>query len=120
MNYEELVKNNPAEVIAKVVAHLVKVGPVEVHFDFEEDDQWSIVTMHDYDADKEISLRLHPGDLYELHLGYYDDDDEFIEIARPLAEKERGLIPERLRKVMMKVLADEKGMRLPKDFLSAK
>jgi hypothetical protein len=35
-----------------------------------------------------------------------------------LTEEEKMMIPERLKKVMGKVLADEKGMRLPKDFLS--
>jgi hypothetical protein len=63
-------------------------------------------------------VRLHANDLYDLQFGYYDDDDEFIEIVQPLTEEEKKIIPERLRKVMKKVLADEEGMRLPVNFLS--
>ena len=117
MKYDELVKKESAEMIEKFVADVLKQEPVEVHFNFEDDDQWALITMHLYEADQEISLRLHPDDLYDLHFGYYDDDDEFIESVRPLTEEEKKVIPERLRKVMKKVLADEQGMRLPKNFL---
>ena len=117
MKYDELVKKESAEMIEKFVADVLKQEPVEVHFNFEDDDQWALITMHLYDADQEISLRLHPDDLYDLHFGYYDDDDEFIESVRPLTEEEKKAVPERLRKVMKKVLADEQGMRLPKNFL---
>jgi hypothetical protein len=118
MTNEELVKNHSAEIIEKLVTFVVNMDPVEVHYNFEKDDQWSIITMHIYEEDKEISLRLHPDDLYDLHFGYYNDDDEFFEIVQPLREEEKMIIPERLKKVMKKVLADEEGMRLPADFLS--
>jgi len=118
MKYEELVKTQSTEIIKKLVADVLGKEPVEVHFNFEDDDQWSLITMHIYDEDKEISLRLHHNDLYDLHFGYYDDDDEFFEIVQPLTEEEKKIIPERLKKVMKKVLEDEKGMRLPKDILS--
>jgi hypothetical protein len=118
MTNEELVKNHSAEIIEKLVTGVVNMDPVEVHYDFANDDQWSIITMHIYEEDKEISLRLHPDDLYDLHFGYYNDDDEFFEIVQPLTEKEKMIIPERLKKVMKKVLADEEGIRLPVDFLS--
>lgn len=118
MKYEELVKTHSAEIIEKLVTDVLSQEPVEVHFNFADDDQWSVITIHIYEEDKEISLRLHLDDLYELHFGYYDDDDEFFEILQPLTEEEKKIIPERLKKVMKKVLADEKGMRLPKNFMS--
>jgi len=118
MTNEELVKNHSAEIIEKLVTGVVNMDPVEVHYNFENDDQWSIITLHIYEEDKEISLRLHPDDLYDLHFGYYNDDDEFFEIVQPLKEEEKMIIPERLKKVMKKVLADEEGIRLPVDFLS--
>ena len=118
MTYEDLVKNHSAEIIEKLITDVVNKEPVEVHFNFENDDQWSVITMHVYEEDKEISLRLHADDVYDLHFGYYDDDDEFFEIIQPLTEEEKKIIPERLRKVMKKVLADEQGMRLPVNFLS--
>jgi hypothetical protein len=118
MKYEELVKTHSTEIIEKLLIDVLNKEPVEVHFNFEDDDQWSLITMHIYEEDKEISLRLHRDDLYNLHFGYYDEDDEFFEIVQPLTEEEKKIIPERLKKVMRKVLVDEKGMRLPKDFLS--
>src|SRR6266700_7640083 len=115
---EELVKNHSAEIIEKLVTEVLTKEPVEIHFNFENDDQWAIITMHVYEEDKEISLRLHHDDLYDLHFGYYDDDDEFFEIVQALTEEEKKIIPERLKKVMKKVLADEEGIRLPVNFLS--
>ena len=118
MNFEELVKNHSAEMIEKLVTWVVSQDPVEVRFDFLDNDQWAIVTMHIYEEDKEISLRLHTQDCYDLYFGYYDDDDEFLEIVKPLSEEEKEIIPEGLKKVMKKVLSDEEGMRLSGNFLS--
>ena len=120
MNYEELVKNHAGEMIEKLVTDVVSKDTVEVRFEFADDDQWSIISMHIYEEDKEISLRLHSGDRYELYFGYYDDDDEFFEINQDLTEEEKNIVPPGLRKVMLKVLADERGMRLPGNFLSKK
>src|ERR1700712_3398113 len=72
MNYEELVKNHAGEMIEKLVTDVVSKDTVEVRFEFADDDQWSIISMHIYEEDKEISLRLHSGDRYELYFGYYD------------------------------------------------
>jgi hypothetical protein len=71
------------------------------------------VSIHNYDEDKEYSLRLQGGDNFQLCLGYYDENDEFFEIFQPLLEDEKKLIPSGLKKIMMKVLADEEGMRVP-------
>ena len=118
MTYEELVKDHSADMIEKLIAWVVSKDPVEIRFDFQDGDQWSIITMHIYEEDKEIALRLHINDQYDLYFGYYDDDDEFFEIIHPLTGEEKKLIPEGLKKVMKKVLADEEGMRLSGNFLS--
>jgi len=118
MTYEELVKNHAGEMIEKLVTDVVSKDYVEVRFDFEDNEQWSVISMHIYEEDKEISLRLHANNLYNLYFGYYDDEDEFFEIIKPLTEEEKKVIPKGLQKVMEKVLSDEKGMRLPGNFLS--
>jgi len=118
MTYEELVRDHAGEMIEKLVTDVVSKDAVEVRFDFLDNEQWSVISMHIYEEDKEISLRLFAGDRYELYFGYYDDDDEFFEITQPLTPEEKKIIPKGLRKVMEKVLADEQGMRLPGNFLS--
>jgi hypothetical protein len=118
MKYEELVKNHVAELIEKLVTDVVTKDTVEIRFDFEDDDQWAIISMHIYEEDKEISVRLRANNCYSLYFGYYDDEDEFFEITKTLTEEEKDGLPKRLQKVMEKVLADEKGMRMPGNFLS--
>jgi len=118
MTFEELIKNHSADVIEKLITEVLSKDPIEVHFDFLEGDQWSIITTHQYEEDKEISLRLHLNDYYDLYFGYYNDEDEFIEIVHPLTEEEKTIPPVRLKKVMKKVLDDEQGMRIPNNFLS--
>ena len=118
MDYAELVKDHAGELVEKLIRDVVSKDAVEIRFEFEDDNQWSVVSMHIYEDDKEISLRLHAGDLYELHFGYYDDEDEFFEIMQALTPEEKEIIPVSLRKLMKKVLADEKGMRVPGKILS--
>jgi len=118
MKYEELVNNHAPELIEKLVTDVVTKDPVEIRFDFEDDDQWAVISMHIYEEDKEISVRLHANNRYTLNFGYYDDEDEFFEITKTLTEEEKDGLPKRLQKVMEKVLADEKGMRMPGNFLS--
>jgi len=118
MTYEELVQDHAGGMIEKLVTWVVSQDPVEIRFDFQDNDQWAVVTMHIYEEDKEIALRLHANDQYNLYFGYYDDEDEFFEIIHALTEEEKKIIPEGLKKVMKKVLSDEEGMRLPGNFLS--
>ena len=118
MNYEELVRDHSADMIEKLVTYVVSQDPVEIRFDFLEQDQWSMITMFEYEEDKEVSVRLHPGDQYELYFGYYDDEDEFFEITHAFTEEEKKILPEGLKKVMKKVLDDEQGIRIPGNFLS--
>ncbi|MHA4811215.1 hypothetical protein ACX0G9_24145 [Flavitalea flava] len=118
MTYEELLKNHTGQMVEKLLTEVINKDAVEVRFEFEDNEQWSLVSMHIYEEDKEISLRLHANDRYELCLGYYDDEDEFFEITQDLTAEEKKIIPKGLQKVMEKVLADEQGMRLPGNFLS--
>ncbi len=118
MTFEELIKNHSADVIEKLITEALAKDSIEIHFDYLEGDQWSIITTHQYEEDKEISLRLHLNDYYDLHFGYYDDEDEFIEIVHTLTEEEKKILPVRLKKVMKKVLDDEQGMRIPNNFFS--
>ena len=118
MTYEELVKNHAGDLVEKLVTDVLSKDAVEVRFEFDDDDQWAVISMHIYEEDKEISLRVHPNDKCELHFGYYDDEDEFFEISGILTPEEINIIPKKLQKVMAKVLADERGMRLPGNFLS--
>gem|GEM_PF-200756 len=118
INYNELVKNQSGDLIEKLVAHVIEKDPVEVLFNHLDKDQWAIISMHNYDEDLEISLRLHFNDFYDLYVGYYDDDDEFFEIIHPLTEEEKDILPNGLKKIMAKVLVDERGMRLSGKFLS--
>ena len=118
MTYEELVKNNAGSLVEKLITEVINKDYIEVHFEEDDDEAFSVIKMHIYEEDKEISLRLHKDDLWVLHFGYYDDDDEFIELLQPLTPTEKDLIPKGLQKAMLRVLVSEKGLRLPGNFLS--
>jgi hypothetical protein len=118
MTYEELVKKHPGSLVEKIVTEVVNKDAVEVHFEDEDDEQWAAIKVHVYEEDKEMALRLLSDDRWVLQFGYYDDEDEFIELLQPLTQPEIDLIPKRLQKVMRKVVASEEGLRLPGNFLS--
>lgn len=116
-NYEDLVHNHASTLIEQVVTEIKKMDAVEIHHDYNDNDQWAIVSLHLYEEDKEISIRLHPNDQYDLYFGYYDEDDEFFDIIHPLTPEEKESIPPALRKLLKSVLAKEEGMRVPGNFL---
>ena len=118
MTYEELVRQHPGSLVEKIVTEVLNKNSVEVHFEMEDDEQWSVIKIHVYEEDKEMALRLLSEDKWVLQFGYYDDDDEFIELLQPLTQPEIDLIPKGLQKVMRKVVASEEGLRLPGNFLS--
>jgi hypothetical protein len=118
MTYEELVKKHPGSLVEKIVTEVVNKDAFEVHFEEEEDEQWAVIKVHIYEEDKEMALRLLSDDRWILQFGYYNDEDEFIELLQPLTQAEIDLIPKGLQKVMRKVLAGEEGLRLPGNFLS--
>jgi hypothetical protein len=120
MNYEELVKDHSGKMIEKLVTELLIKDAVDIRFEFEDNEQWSVVSMHIYEEDKEISLRLHANDRYALYFGYYDDEDEFHEITKTLTSEEVSIIPKSLQKIMGKVLTDEQGLRVPGNLFQIK
>ena len=118
MTYEELVKKHSGSLVEKIVTEVVNKDTVEVHFEIQDDEQWSVIKVHVYEEDKEMALRLLSEGRWVLQFGYYDDDDEFIELLQPLTQPEIDLIPKGLQKVMQRVLVSEEGLRLPGNFLS--
>lgn len=118
MTYEELVKNHPGSLVEKIVTEVITKDTVEVHFEDDDDESWAVIKVHIYEEDKEMALRLLTESRWVLQFGYYDDDDEFIELIQPLTQQEIDLIPKGLQKVMLKVLVSEQGLRLPGNFLS--
>ena len=118
MTNEELIRQQPDSLVKKIVKEVVDAKAVDIHFEDEDDEQWAVVKVHIYDEDKEMALRLLSKDKWVLQLGYYDEEDEFIELLQPLTQAEINLIPTGLQKVMLKVLASEEGLRVPGSFLS--
>jgi hypothetical protein len=118
MTYEELVKNHPGSLVEKIVTEVVSKDTVDVYFEDEDDDQWAVIKVHIYEEDKEMAIRLLSDNRWVLQFGYYDDEDEFIELLQPLTQTEIDLIPRGLQKVMRKVVSSEEGLRLPGNFLS--
>jgi hypothetical protein len=116
--YEELVKNQPGSLVAQIVKEVVNKKAVDIHFEEDDDEQWAIIKVHRDDEDLEMAIRLQPGDKWVLQFGYYDDDDEFIELLQPLTSAIIEGIPQGLQKVMRKVLASEEGLRVPGNLLS--
>jgi hypothetical protein len=74
--------------------------------------------VHVYEEDKEMAIRLLSDNRWVLQFGYYDDEDEFIELLQPLTQLEIDMIPKGLQKVMRKVVSSEEGLRLAGIFLS--
>jgi plasmid maintenance system killer protein len=118
MTFEELVKNHSAEMIEKLLTEILGKSHVEIRFDYQDQDQWAVISVNQYEEDKEISIRLHINKQYNLVFGYYDDDDEFFEIIKPLSEAEVDSIPDKLKMVMNKVVTDEQGIRLASGLIS--
>ena len=116
--FEDLVTNHAGSVVEQIVKSAVKQKAVDVHFEEEDDQQWAIIKLHKEEEDQEMGIRLQTGDKWILQFGYYDEDDEFIELLQPLAQPDIDRIPQALQKVMRKVLVSEEGLRVPGNLLS--
>src|ERR1700744_776506 len=92
MTYQELVNNHAGSLIEKLVTEVINKDYVEIHFELQDKKQWAVIKKHIYEEDKEIALRLVSADTWILQFGYYDDDDEFIELLHPLSQAEKDLI----------------------------
>jgi hypothetical protein len=115
---EELIRQHPDSLVKKIVGEVTGKKAVDIQFEDEDDEKWAVVKIHLYKEDKEMALRLLSKDKWVLQLGYYDEEDEFIELLQPLTQPEIDLIPTGLQKVMLKVLVSEEGLRVPGNFLS--
>jgi hypothetical protein len=118
ITYEELVRQHPGSIVENILTEVLNKDTVDIHFEIEGNAQWAAIKLHIYEEDKEMALRLLSEGKWMLQFGYYDQDDEFIEILQPLTQVEIDLIPKRLQKVMDKVLTSEEGLRLLGTFLS--
>jgi hypothetical protein len=119
MTNEEQLRQQPGSLVQQMVTELASAKAVDVQFETEDDAEWAVVKTHNYEEDKEMSLRLLSKDRWVLQLGYYDKKDDFIELLQELTSKETALIPTGLQKVMLKVLASEEGLRVPGSVLGA-
>ena len=115
--YKEWVKTRPGALVEMIVAEVTTKKAVDVSFE-DEDDPYAMVKIYKDNDDQEMAIRLHPGDKWVLQFGYYDDDDEFIELLQPLTQPETDTIPQGLQKVMRKVLSSEEGLRVPGNLLT--
>ena len=118
MTYEELVKKHPGSLVEKIVTEVLSKDIVEIYFEDKGDEQRAVIKVNIYEEDKEMALRLLSDNRWVLQFGYYDDEDEFIELLQPLIQLEIDLIPKGLQKVMRKVVSSEEGLRLSGNFLS--
>jgi hypothetical protein len=116
-NYEELVSKQPGTLVEQIIKTVAKQKAVDVSFEEEDDQGWAIVKVHKEDEDQEMAIRLQTGDKWILQFGYYDDEDEFIELLQPLTQPDIDRIPQALQKVMRKVLVSEEGLRVPGNIL---
>ncbi len=118
MNYESLVEKDAGKLIQQLVKDIGSKKAVDINFEFLDNDQWSVVRTYMGEQDDELALRLHSGGSYELYVGYYDEEDELQEVTRTLTEDEIKEVPKGLHRVMMKVAADESGLRVPGNVLA--
>ncbi|RPD41237.1 hypothetical protein [Chitinophaga barathri] len=117
MNYEDFVKNHAGEMLQKLLTEVLGKDAFDIRHDYNDTEQWSVISIHTED-DNEISLRVYGSDKYSLYFGYYDEDDDFHELLQPLTTEEKNTIPKGLQNALEKVLGDERGLRLPGNFLS--
>jgi len=116
--YEELVKTRPGVLVEQIVTEVAGKKAVDVSFEEDDDDSWAMVKVYRDKEDQEMAIRFQTGEKWVLQFGYYDEDDEFIELLQPLAQAEIDTIPQGLQKVMRKVLLSEEGLRVPGNLLS--
>jgi hypothetical protein len=116
--FEDLIKNNPSSLVQQIVTEVVSKKAVEVHFEEDDNDEFAIVRVHNEDEDQELAIRCLAGEKWVLQFGFYDDEDEFVELLQTLAQPEIVLIPQGLQKIMRNVLSSEEGLRVPGNLLS--
>lgn len=116
---ESLIKAMPT-LIKNFISWAVAEDHLDIHHNYQDQDEWAQLTHHLYDEDKEISIKLHKSNLCELHIGFYDEKDDFHELATPIDIHLLPLIPESLLKLMQHVIDKEEGIRVPGNLLLKK
>jgi hypothetical protein len=102
--------------VLALLERLSQLPQVDIRFDFEDQETWSVITEFD-DDDNQTSLRYYGSDRYAWVKGAYDESDDFIEEMEWLSSEVSALLPEGCRRLLEKVRDDEKGMRLAGHFL---
>ncbi|MET0636722.1 MAG: hypothetical protein ABWZ25_11900 [Chitinophagaceae bacterium] len=118
MTHEESIYDQIDNLIGKLITDTINRPMVDIRFEFEDNEQWAVLSTFQEHDDSEISIRLHPGNRYFFYHGYYDEKDEFHELVRALSEDQAATIPAAISRVMAKVLDDEQGMRVPGTLLA--
>ncbi|MBU3743479.1 MAG: hypothetical protein FGM61_02885 [Sediminibacterium sp.] len=114
------IERNVTEIISELLETLSQQNQVDIRFDFEGEDSWSVITLFDESDDSQLSLRYYGNQKYLLVAGAYDEDDDFVEVAEALSDAMVSDLPEGCTLLMDKVRDDEKGMRLAGHFLLRK
>jgi len=114
------IERTAAEIISELLETLSQQNQVDIRFDFEGEDSWSVITLFDEADDSQLSLRYYGNQKYLLVAGAYDEADDFVETAEVLSETIVSNLPEGCNLLMHKVRDDEKGMRLAGHFLLRK
>ncbi len=120
MNYSEYLRENSTQLVTDLVNHAVTAEQVDIHHDYLDNTEWASLTMHLDEDDQEVTVRLYNDGNYKLHFGYYDKNDDFIELEQDLSDAEKQLLPEALQKLMSHVIEKEEGVCIPGNLLLRK
>ena len=114
------IERNTAEIVSELLETLSQQNQVDIRFDFEGEDSWSVITLFDEEDDSQLSLRYYGNQKYLIVAGAYDEEDDFVETAEALTDTLVSDLPEGCTLLLHKVRDDEKGMRLAGHFLLRK
>lgn len=79
---------------------------------------YSMITHDQWNSDKQLSLRLHPGGRFDLYFECYEEDD-YASAVYELTDQDALLIPERLKKLMEKARKTRKPIGANKNTLQS-
>ena len=108
------------ELVVELLETLSQQNPIDIRFDFEGDDSWSVITLFDNQDDSQLSLRYYGNEKFMVVAGAYNEEDEFEETAEMLLATSIQNLPEGCKLLLNKVRDDEKGMRLAGHYLLRK
>lgn len=108
------------DLVFELLESLSQQNSIDIRFDFEGEDSWSVITLFDEQDDSQLSLRYYGNQKFMVVVGAYDEEDEFEEIAELLPDTIIDNLPEGCKVLLNKVRDDEKGMRLAGHYLLRK